>query len=318
MAVDYVILGGSGYIGQAFVEELERRGRECISLSRQLVDYTDFRLLLKFLRDTKPKFLINCAGYTGKPNVDACERARNATILGNITLVETIANACDVSGIPFGHVSSGCIYSGGKLPIHGSAQVVRNLMAPDVQPLWANCRNVISGFTEEDLPNFSFDSPPCSFYSGTKAAAEALLRTRDNHFVWRLRIPFDDRRNPRNYLTKLMTYDRLYDNANSFSHRGEFATGCIELWERRAPFGTYNVTNPGWLTTRDVVSLIKENWGRQKEFQFFAGDEEFYATAAETPRSNAILDTSKMRAVEIELIPVREAIAAAIRLRASS
>ena len=119
MHTDYVILGASGYIGQAFVEELEKRGRDYIALSRATVDYTRFRPLLNFLQEAKPKFLINCAGYTGKPNVDACEKTKNDTILGNITLVESVANACDVAGIPFGHVSSGYIYSGAKLRIDG-------------------------------------------------------------------------------------------------------------------------------------------------------------------------------------------------------
>ena len=220
MSTDYVILGASGYIGQAFVEEVEKRGRDYITLSRATVDYTRFRPLLNFLQEAKPQFLINCAGYTGKPNVDACEKAKNDTILGNITLVESVANACDVAGVPFGHVSSGCIYSGAKLRIDGNVRVVRNLMAPEIKPLWENNRDIVEGFTEDDEPNFSFDDPPCSFYSGTKAAAEKLLKQHGNHFVWRLRIPFDEWDNPRNYLTKLMTYPKLYDNANSLSHRG--------------------------------------------------------------------------------------------------
>ena len=50
----------------------------------------------------------------------------------------------------------------------------------------------------------------------------------------------------------------MYDNVNSISHRADFARACLDLWKRRAPFGTYNVTNPGFVTTRQVVELIEE------------------------------------------------------------
>src|SRR5213593_2014508 len=109
-----VLLGGSGYIGQAFAQALRERQQPFIALARKELDYTRYDLLLKFLRETKPSFLINAAGYTGKPNVDACESARADTLQGNTLLPQTIAQACAAAGRPWGHVSSGCIFSGGK------------------------------------------------------------------------------------------------------------------------------------------------------------------------------------------------------------
>ena len=75
-----LLLGGTGYIGQAFKKELDRRKRPFISLSRREVDYTRFDLLLEFLKGKKPEFVVNAAGYTGKPNVDACESAKKLKI----------------------------------------------------------------------------------------------------------------------------------------------------------------------------------------------------------------------------------------------
>jgi dTDP-4-dehydrorhamnose reductase len=54
---------------------LRRRKADFIPLARKQVDYTRFDLLLEFLKTKKPAFVINAAGYTGKPNVDACENA---------------------------------------------------------------------------------------------------------------------------------------------------------------------------------------------------------------------------------------------------
>ena len=60
------------------------------------------------------------------------------------------------------------------------------------------------------------------------------------------------------------------------------------------PFGTYNVTNPGRVTTREVVELIRHSGVCRKEFEFFASEEEFMSVAAKTPRSNCVLDSSKL------------------------
>ena len=48
------------------------------------------------------------------------------------------------------------------------------------------------GWTENDAPNFSFRSPPCSFYSGSKALGEEVLEGAENCYIWRLRIPFNE------------------------------------------------------------------------------------------------------------------------------
>jgi NAD(P)-dependent dehydrogenase (short-subunit alcohol dehydrogenase family) len=75
-----VVLGASGYIGEAFVRELKNRGEAFLAISRSQLDYTRFEELLGFLREKKPAFLINAAGYTGRPNVDACEIAKADTL----------------------------------------------------------------------------------------------------------------------------------------------------------------------------------------------------------------------------------------------
>ena len=84
---------------------------------------------------------------------------------------------------------------------------------------------------------------------------------------------------------------------------------CLDLWERRAPFGTYNVTNPGFVTTRQVVGQIERRLKLTRKFEFWESDEEFYKVAAKTPRSNCVLNVSKLLATGISLRPVEEALA---------
>ena len=276
------LLGGSGYVGQAYQALLRRKAVPFRNLRRAEVDYTNPSVLGDLLRRERPAFLINAAGFTGKPNVDACELHKAECLFGNVVLPGFIAQVCAEAGVPWGHVSSGCIYNGAR---------------PDG-----------SGFHEEDTPNFTFRSNHCSFYSGSKALGEEVLAGAAGVYLWRLRIPFNEVDHPRNYLTKLMRYERLLDAANSISQLDEFAAATFACWEQRVPFGTYNVTNPGAITTREIVELIRRSGVCTKEFKFFASEDEFMRVAAKTPRSNCIMDSSKLAAAGIRLTEIHAAV----------
>jgi UDP-glucose 4,6-dehydratase len=303
-----LLLGGSGYIGEAFGAELSKRGHAFASISRKEVDYTNFKELTALLRRLKPKFVINSAGFTGRPNVDACELFKAETLLGNVLLPLTLAQACSGEGIPWGHVSSGCIYSGAKILQGTSVVVEKNLLNPSVKKRIDAHPEQLLGFAETDAPNFSFRSPPCSFYSGSKALGEESIQPIGNAYVWRLRIPFDHMDNPRNYLTKVQKYPKVYDNFNSLSHRGDFVSACLDLWEKKAPLGLYNVTNFGWVTTRKVVEMVQSILEPDRKFEFWKNDEEFYNQAAKTPRSNCIMDVSKLTDAGVKIRSVEEAL----------
>jgi dTDP-4-dehydrorhamnose reductase len=276
------LLGGSGYVGQAYQELLERRGVCFRSIKRSEMDYSNSAVLTSALQSDRVSFLINAAGYTGKPNVDACELRKTECLFGNSILPGRIADACAAAGVPWGHVSSGCIYTGTRLDG--------------------------SGFTEVDAPNFTFRQNNCSFYSGTKALGEEVLADAPNTYIWRLRIPFDHREGPRNYLTKVMSYKRLLDATNSISQLQEFVAATFACWEKRVPFGIYNVTNPGQVTTRQVVEHILASGILRKDFSFFKNESEFMEVAAKTPRSNCVLSSAKLASFGITMTEVNEVI----------
>ncbi len=127
-------------------------------------------------------------------------------------------------------------------------------------------------------------------------------------YLWRLRIPFDEFDNARNYLSKVQRYPKVYDNVNSISHRADFVKACLDTWELRVPFGIYNVTNPGFVTTKHVVQLIEKILKSAKKFEFWASDEEFYKVAVKTPRSNCVMDTAKLLAAGVKIRGVEEAL----------
>jgi nucleoside-diphosphate-sugar epimerase len=123
---------------------------------------------------------------------------------------------------------------------------------------------------------------------------------------------------PRNYLTKVMSYARLLEARNSLSQLDDFVRVTWECWSKRLPFGIYNVTNPGAITSREVVELIKRSplgsrlQAEEKTFSFFADEKEFMKVAAKTPRSNCVLDSGKLMRQGVKMNEVHEAVEQAL------
>ena len=280
-----MLIGSSGYVGTQYKKFLSYLDVDLVDLSaRSYFDFTNKDNLNRMIAISNPDIVINCAGYTGKPNVDACEVDKNNCIKGNVTFPLDLADICADRKIKLGHVSSGCIYSGKK--------------------------ESGEGFTEGDTPNFTFRTNNSSFYSGTKALCEEMMQQYDNIYIWRLRIPFDNVESPRNYLTKLMRYSTLLEAENSISELKEFVAATYETFALEAPTGIYNVTNTGHVTTTGVVELLKKYNlpTSEHEFKFFTGLEDFMTTAAKTPRSNCVLDNTKLTSIGIKMTDSYEAI----------
>ena len=128
-----------------------------------------------------------------------------------------------------------------------------------------------------------------------------------------MRIPFNHENSPRNYLSKLINYDTLLEAENSISHLEEFVRCCTETYTKKVPFGIYNVTNTGFVTTREVADLIKTHLLPDKEFKFFSDEDEFMQIAAKTPRSNCVMDNSKLLSTGIEIREVHDAVIQSLR-----
>jgi dTDP-4-dehydrorhamnose reductase len=109
-----------------------------------------------------------------------------------------------------------------------------------------------------------------------------------------------------------MRYENLLEASNSISELNEFVAATFACWEKHIPFGTYNVTNPGYVTTREVVELIQASGVCSKEFKFFKNESDFMEKAAQTPRSNCIMSSAKLAAAGIQMTPVKEAIRQAL------
>ena len=92
----------------------------------------------------------------------------------------------------------------------------------------------------------------------------------------------------------------------------DFVDACLKSWSLRIPFGVYNITNTGNITTREVVAMIQQTMNLDRKFRFFKNETEFMDSVAQTPRSSCILDNGKLLATGIPMRDLRDAISEAL------
>lgn len=274
-----LLFGPNGYIGSEFKKQLSERKIQFISW--QGARKTSFDQLQTLFKFNKINYVINAAGYTGSPNIDACELNKSETFYGNVLWPQMLVHFCQINNITLGHVSSGCVYNGKK--------------------------SDGSGFSEGDEPNFSFRQNNCSFYAGTKALAETAISSYKNNYIWRLMIPFEKKDNSKNYISKILAYSKVLQTENSISNKEEFVSACIECIIKNVPFGTYNVVNTGSITTEALVNKLKNTIAKNKDFNLIS-EKELYKNYVNTPRSNCVMDNSKLLNTGIKMKSIEESL----------
>ena len=238
-----ITLIGHGYVGKHIKKELEHQ-----NIHHGWIGHTQ-------AVPTGTTAIINAAGYTGSPNVDACEQYKQETINGNIVFPLQLEAANPVT--PIVHITSGCVYTGYKP----------------------------GGWTEEDDPNFDFNNG--SFYSGSKALFQTLMTPYlDKSYLLRIRMPFGDEHEPKNIFTKLSNYQKLIDYENSFSYVVDVAKVAVYFALNKPVGGIYNVCNPGSVTTKQVADKL------ELDKEWFTRDE--FKTATVAPRSNCVMNVEKL------------------------
>jgi len=276
---DRVLIFGAGYVAGRFADDFSRPSlkekADCLIVKADIADPVQVD---KAIADFKPSIVINCAGKTGRPNIDWCEDQsfdrskgqswidsnRGQTWRSNVLGPQILAERCAKAGVFLAHVGSGCVYEGD---------------------------NKGKGFSEDDEPNFFG-----SFYSRTKILSEkslSMMSEKDGADVLqlRLRMPFDSMPGPRNFITKITGYKQVISIPNSISVMDDFVKASSALIAMRAT-GIYNVVNPGPITHAQILDLYREIVDPSFKYELISLDELHSMTAAK--RSNCVLSTRKL------------------------
>ena len=240
----FLVYGRNGWIGGLLGELLTTQGA-CWSFGEARLE--DRGAILADIRRVKPTHVMNAAGVTGRPNVDWCESHKLETVRTNVTGVLNLVDVCRTGGIHVTNFATGCIYS-----------------YDDAHKLGSGV-----GFTETDPPNFGG-----SYYSRTKGMVEELLMQYDNLLQLRLRMPIsNDLPNGRNFVKKIVNYERVVNIPNSMTVLDEMLPISIEM-ARRSLKGVFNFTNPGVISHNEVLSLYKEYVDASYTWKNFSEEEQ--------------------------------------------
>jgi len=258
--MSWLVYGSTGWIGGKVIEMLKAQGHTVHLGTARLQDREH---VAKELDQYKPKYILNSAGVTGRPNVDWCEDNKQETIRANVLGTSNLADLAFLRGIHVTVYATGCIYAyDAEHPIGGKT------------------------FTEEDKPNFDG-----SFYSKTKTITETLLRCYPNVLVLRVRMPISDDLAPRSFITKISKYAKVVDVPNSMTILTDLLPVSLDMTKRELK-GVYNFTNPGTLSHNEILALYKQYIDPSFTWVNFSLEEQ--AKILKAGRSNNELDCTKL------------------------
>lgn len=269
-----ILILGKGYVGSALFSRLSIVEEFNVDWkSKSELQYDDKRCLSEYIKD-QFDIIINASGYTGRPNVDACEENKHDTWYYNVTVPGIIAETCRYHNNKLIHISSGCIYDGYE-----------------------------KDFTELDEPNFGLKEESSSWYSKTKHAGELALQATGAH-IFRIRMPFCSTTSGRNIMMKLLNYDHIINEKNSVTNVEDlanfthwFISGSTDLY---SDGGIYNVVNPQPVSTAMIVDILKSHGVENPNWQYITLDE-LYEQFTTTGRSNCVLSDSKITGMGLKL-----------------
>jgi len=282
-----LVVIGNGYIGKKIQKQLASRVDDLVVISGLSYDNPE-KLLQEFRSTIGPElgsnttsaraWIINCVGYTGTPNVDACEDEKETCWNLNVTFPTLLASFCLQNKVKLINVTSGCIYSGSK------------------------------NYEEEDWPDFGLDCEGSSWYSRTKHAAELSLNAFPNVYTLRVRMPIcNDFDSGKNYLTKVLKYNNLLQDTNSKTVVEDLINVIHRITNlEEIPAGVYNCVNPEPLSTTDVTDLLDKAGMWNPHWKFINYNE--LKKHIKANRSNCKLSTAKSKLHNIEMPTERESL----------
>ena len=148
------------------------------------------------------------------------------------------------------------------------------------------------GFIESSLPNF-FGSgySTCKRFYGS---FNADVRGKDfKSCAYRMPIVGED--NPRNFITKITTYEKICSIPNSMTVLPELLPLVVDMM-MNGVVGTLNLTNPGLISHNEMLQMYKELVDPDFTWQNFTVEEQAKILGFGY-RSNNFLDTSRLESL---------------------
>jgi 3,5-epimerase/4-reductase len=216
--IDYIVFGHKGFLGKHIVNVLDNKKKVFITSDLRLEDIYGIDKALTFY---KPKYVINCAGLTGTPNIFWCEDHKIETIETNILYQLTLAKLCREKKI--------------HLTIFGSGGIFKN-----------------DRFYQETEKG----NDDSTFYSKCRIDLENMIQ-HYNVLYLRINYPISNLASDKNLLTKLLTYKKINDVEFSITYIDELFPILIDMIENDER-GICNFVNEGVISPVKIMEIYNK------------------------------------------------------------
>ena len=278
-----LVYGSKGWIGTQFMSLVEKYNT---IEGKSRLDNID--AVKKELKENAPTHVFCFIGRThGKigetvyTTIDYLEQPGKLVdnIRDNLFSPITLAKLCTDMNIHLTYLGTGCIFK-----------------FDDGHPFGEE----VNGFTENAKPNF-FGSG----YSIVKGFTDQLMTLFPSVLNLRIRMPITGIPNPRNFITKITTYEKICSIPNSMTVLPELLPVALKL-ALTNHHGTLNLTNPGLISHNEILEMYKEIVDPDFEWKNFSQEEQAKILAAD--RSNNYLDTTKLEELDSNVKNIKESV----------
>ena len=280
----YLLLGHKGFIGGLVYDYL-------LSLSNIVVVCSDTRLdnvseMEDLLEELKPDRVLCCVGRThGKDcaTIDYLEDKLTINMRDNLFSPISLAQLCCKYNIHMTYIGTGCIFE------------------------YENFENLEPEFTEESLPNFFGSS-----YSVVKGYTDRIFHQYpfNSHVLnLRIRMPIVGFDNPRNFITKIVGYEKVINIPNAMTVLDDMIPHMISMADRKIT-GTINCVNPGVISHVEILKMYKDIVNKDFTWQTFSVEEQ--DQILKSKRSNNALCTNEIQKLCPGILPIKSAVRVAL------
>jgi len=190
-----------------------------------------------------------------------------------------IATICDKYNIHFTYIGTGCIFN-----------------FDDDHPY----EQEINGFTENDLPNYFGSS-----YSIVKGFSDRIMKKYNNVLNLRIRMPITSDINNRNFIYKIVNYQKICSIKNSMTVLPEFFPIIYKMMNNKLST-TVNLVNPGLISHNEILEIYKEIVDPDFTWNNFSIEEQ--AKILLSARSNNYLDTTFLENNYPEILNIKDSV----------
>jgi len=267
----WLIYGHAGWIGQQVTDHLRTlHPTDEITLGKARVDRDD--VLNDEIAECRPDRVICLIGRThgeGNPTIDYLEQPGKLVenLRDNLYAPVLLAIICGRLGIHLTYMGTGCIFAYDERHPESTGN---------------------PGFTESDPPNY-FDSS----YSIVKGYTDRLMHHFEGVLNVRIRMPITSKDNPRNFISKIIRYERICSIPNSMTVLDELLDVMLDM-ARNGKTGTINLTNPGRISHNRILDLYRQIVDPTFTYKNFSIDEQ--RKVLKCGRSNNYLETDRLQA----------------------